>query len=92
MTTNVRTMFGEIQGRAVMLDPMPMDDIDRQRRPQRAEVRGTAARRVDDTLEDSFPASDPPSWTSSVAQARPSIATSSDRTVQRLLRRVAAMF
>lgn len=28
-------------------------------------------RRVDSTLEDSFPASDPPSWTASVARPAP---------------------
>ena len=94
MTTEVRASFGEIRRRAVMLDPMPMTDVDHQRRRQRSQVRQAAAQLVDDTLEDSFPASDPPSWTSSVAQAgpRPFIATSDAFTVQRFLQRVAALF
>lgn len=52
--------------------------------------------RVDRTLEDSFPASDPPSWTASVvrpAPAREALARSADPgPIRKLLQRAAAMF
>jgi hypothetical protein len=51
---------------------------------------------IDGTLEDSFPASDPPSWTTSVARPAPARTTvnrvSERGLVGRVLQRVAALF
>lgn len=44
---------------------------------------------VDETLEDSFPASDPPSWTASVARPAPERDVSP---IRRALQRAAALF
>lgn len=85
------SMFGEIQERAAMLAPMPIALVDNRRR-QQVEAQRAARRLVDQTLEDSFPASDPPSWTSGVARPASGDAVRNEGTVQRLLRRVAAMF
>ena len=76
---------GELQGRARMLQPVPIRQVDG------ALHQRTMTRMIDDTIEASFPASDPPSWTFSVA--RPASADVNDVTaVQRLLRRLAALF
>lgn len=62
--------FGEIQARAVSLTPTPMVHAARKRaRKQHRDE--DLSRLVDSTLEDSFPASDPPSWTASVARPAP---------------------
>jgi hypothetical protein len=66
MTADVR--FGEIQARAGMLTPMRMSEKKRSGHPHREP---DMTRLIDRTLEDSFPASDPPSWTASVAQLAP---------------------
>ena len=71
MTITDRALFGDAQRCAVMLEPMPTDRIVNQLRRRLNQVAAVTTRLVDDTLEDSFPASDPPSWTSSVARLRP---------------------
>jgi hypothetical protein len=54
------------------------------------------ARAVDTTLEDSFPASDPPSWTASVARPAPApervIHVGETNPIRRALRWAAALF
>jgi hypothetical protein len=51
---------------------------------------------VDSTLEDSFPASDPPSWTASIARPAPAgeiLARSRDiGPIRRVLQRAASLF
>ena len=63
----VETPFGEVQARAAMLTPAPIVRARTEREPNRNQ----AISLVDETLEDSFPASDPPSWTASVARLAP---------------------
>lgn len=61
----------EYQARASMLQPAPMDilELDNQdtRRPHQNSTSAT-----DDGLADSFPASDPPSWTTAIVRPAPS--------------------
>ena len=64
--------FGEIHKRVAAQQPTPASHIDSDLRQRLRDVRRFAARLVDSTLEDSFPASDPPSWNSSVARPGPS--------------------
>ena len=71
MTITDRALLREAERRAVMLEPMPTDRIANQLGRRLNHVAAVTTRLVDDTLEDSFPASDPPSWTSSVARLRP---------------------
>ena len=70
MSANTDFPFGELQARAAMLTPGPMagDQTQRARKLLRDQAR---SERVDETLEDSFPASDPPSWTTSVVRPPP---------------------
>jgi hypothetical protein len=60
--------FGEVQARTAMLTPAPIVRARTEREPNRNQAISLL---VDDTLEDSFPASDPPSWTASVARLAP---------------------
>ena len=67
MGANADRSFGERQARAAMLTPGPMagDEQGRVLTPSRDSA---LSELVDETLEDSFPASDPPSWTTSVVR------------------------
>ena len=68
MIAKVELPFGEVQARAAMLTPTP---IVRPRTEERPNRNPATSQLVDDTLEDSFPASDPPSWTAGVARLAP---------------------
>jgi hypothetical protein len=60
-----------------------------------ARPRQVAHADLDAVLADSFPASDPPSWTPAVFRPAPErrpLANTAGGSVQRLLRRVAALF
>ena len=66
MTADVQ--FGEIQARAGMLTSTRMfEEKKRSRQPREPDM----TQLIDSTLEDSFPASDPPSWTASIARLAP---------------------
>jgi len=86
--------FGEVEARAAMLTPTPTVPAEKERR--RRQHHDEVTRRVDSTLEDSFPASDPPSWTASVATpvpARQILARARDSgPVRRALQQAAALF
>jgi hypothetical protein len=85
--------FDEIQQRAAMVAPMPITLVDSDLRRQLARKQRASTRLVDETLEDSFPASDPPSWTFGVARVAPiNDAASNTRMLPRLLHRIAALF
>jgi hypothetical protein len=86
--------FGEIQARADMLMPMPIVRAESKRAAQPRLVTDLA-RVVDSTLEDSFPASDPPSWTASVARPAPApeaLVRVRENPIGRALRWAAALF
>ena len=69
MTLEMR--YGEIQERAVMLDPMSLSHVDPALARGVDQIPRSATRSVDTTLEDSFPASDPPSWMPGMARPAP---------------------
>jgi hypothetical protein len=79
-----------------MLAPMPITVIHSNIRQRPAPDRRASSGLVDETLEDSFPASDPPSWTFGVATAGPGptndVVSNATGLWPRLLRRVAALF
>lgn len=87
--------FGEVQARAVMLTPMPMVHAAR-KRPRKEHRDEDMTRLVDSTLEDSFPASDPPSWTASVVRPAPAgnvlVSETAVSPIRRLLQQAAALF
>jgi hypothetical protein len=95
VSANADFSFGDLQARAAMLTPGPMTDAQKQRATQASRDRALSER-VDATLEDSFPASDPPSWTTSVVRPRLAMLDVArvDRSdvVRRAWRRAAALF
>ena len=68
MTMALDLISGEVRGRARTLQPVPLRQVDSAFHEQQA-----ITQIIDETIEASFPASDPPSWTFSVA--RPASAT-----------------
>jgi hypothetical protein len=92
---NADLSFGELQARAAMVTPGPMAGGEQARvsTPSRDLA---LSELVDETLEDSFPASDPPPWTTSVvrlASAEATGAVARDRGIlRRAWRRAAALF
>jgi len=66
--------LARVQARAEILTPAPPVRAERNRPPR--QHRDEDVTLVDTTLEDSFPASDPPSWTASVASLAPAVASS----------------
>ena len=64
--------FGGIQVTARLVEQASV-------RPERLSKRDVdMARLIDDTIDASFPASDPPSWTASVARPAPAVVTRAD--------------
>ena len=63
--------FREIHGRVGMLTPTAIVRAEEERPATRQHDQDMTELGVDNTLEDSFPASDPPSWTASVARLAP---------------------
>lgn len=92
MTADVQ--FGEIQARAGMLTPTRIP-AEKKRAGQPGRERDMT-QVVDDTLEDSFPASDPPSWTASIARPAPArsvlVRARHAGPIRRALQRAAALF
>ena len=88
--------FGEVQVRAVMLTPIPMIHAAKKRPRKQHRSDEDMTRLVDSTLEDSFPASDPPSWTASVARPAPEgeilVRARDIGPIRRVLHRAAALF
>ena len=87
--------FGEVQARAGMLTPTRIVPAEKKRARQPNRERDMTWF-VDNTLEDSFPASDPPSWTASVARPAPArnvvVRARDAGPVRRALQRAAALF
>jgi hypothetical protein len=75
VTAKADVPFDEVTSRAAMLTQTPM--VARTERSHEAHRVPDMTRKVDDTLEGSFPASDPPSWTASVATLAPTVDPSS---------------
>ena len=73
-----------------------MTDSSSTRKERESDRRQRMSALVDDTLEDSFPASDPPSWTASVARPAPAqtvlTAARDLKSIRRAVPRVAALF
>lgn len=87
----------EYQKRAAMLQPVPLSLLERLHRPAAERRDAASARAVDDVVEGSFPASDPPPWTSSIVRPapdnhRPPRGAAAAATLRALARRVASFF
>jgi hypothetical protein len=86
---------GEIQVRAEMSTPMQMVQAERARARQPIHER-EMTRLIDNMLDASFPASDPPSWTGSVARPAPLrhvvVHARDAGPIRRALQRAAAFF
>lgn len=61
----------EHQARAAMLKPVPLALVDWKQPARKPPEVAVTAPIVDQTIEASFPASDPPSWNPGVARPRP---------------------
>ena len=85
--------FGKVQARAAMLTPTPVVRAAKER-PRGQHRDEDVTRLVDVTLEDSFPASDPPSWTASIVRLAPaaevSVRTGHAGPIRRAVQRAAA--
>jgi hypothetical protein len=88
----------EIQARIALLQPLapPLLETEGDSREQGSQSAGCS---VDETLEGSFPASDPPSWMPGMFRLAPVACGPAEHrrdnslgTVRRLLRRAAALF
>jgi hypothetical protein len=85
----------EYQARASMLQPVHMDILESATRVQSPQASAVCV--VDEALADSFPASDPPLWTSGIATPGPAVrrtrrgAHSAFVAARDLMRRVAAL-
>jgi hypothetical protein len=86
VSANADLSFGELQARAAVLTPDPMAGGEQARAltPSRDSA---LSELVDETLEDSFPASDPPSWTTSVVRLASAEATGAGARDRGVLRR-----
>ena len=86
-------LFGKVQARVAMLRPTPMVRATKEAPLKHRDEDLT--RLVDSTLEDSFPASDPPSWTASIFRPAPvaqvSVRSGAGGPVRRALQRAAAL-
>jgi hypothetical protein len=85
---NVFDQLLELQTRAAMLQPTAVTP----RQPPARTVSRITQAELDATIEGSFPASDPPSWTAAIARPAPERTRDADGRVRRLLRRAAACF
>ena len=91
MIAKVELPFGEVQARAAMLTPTLIFQARAEGEPNRDQVISLL---VDDTLQDSFPASDPPSWTASVARLAPprNVLARAIDPIRRALQQAAVLF
>ena len=86
-------LFGKVQARVAMLRSTPMARATKES-PLSQHRDEDLTRLVDSTLEDSFPASDPPSWTASIFRPAPvaqvSVRSGAGGPLRRALQRAAA--
>jgi hypothetical protein len=84
------------EARAAMIQPVPLSVLERRPRPATDRADAPSACAVDEAVEGSFPASDPPPWTSSIVRPAPANQRAPRRTaaatLRALARRVATFF